>query len=397
MIQNSKVITANKILFIVEATLKTGAGKCAIELIQRVHNCSEFTPIVVTQFPNDINDLCSKIGIENYSTNYARTCSLDMKRLGRLFFFLARPFLNRFALKKLKKRLDFSQICLIHSNAISIDFGAYLHKKTHIPHIWHVRDFLIFKKEWHSIIWNLPLYVEKNSSKIITVSNSLKNYLFQQGCSNNSIITIHDGIELPDIAKKEYTVPPLKRILNVVCVGLICEMKGQETLIDAIVRIPKGKRAFFKFHFFGEKDRKTIHHIRNKITENNLDDIILFHDFSSNIFSALVDMDIGVQPSHSEGFSRVTAEYMAAGLCVIAAKEGAIPELIQNGENGLLYEDYNAQELADLLLYCLENIEKMTNYAQKARKDALEKYNFENNYKKILHVYRETLNIQSKE
>ena len=390
-------VQSKKILFIIEATLKTGAGKCAIELIQRVHNYSEFTPIAVTQFPNDINDFCSKIGIENYSTNYARTCSLDMKRLGRLFFFLARPLLNRIALKKLKKRLDLSQICLIHSNAISIDFGAYLHKKTHIPHIWHVRDFLIFKKEWHSIIWNLPLYAEKNSSKIITVSNSLKNYLIQQGCSNNSIITIHDGIELPDIAKKEYTAPPLKKVLNVVCVGLICEMKGQETLIDAIIRIPKEKRPFFKFHFFGEKDRETIHHIRNKITENNLDGIILFHDFSSNIFSALVDMDIGVQPSHSEGFSRVTAEYMAAGLCVIAAKEGAIPELIQNGENGLLYEDYNAQELADLLLYCLENIKKMTNYAQKARKDALEKYNFENNYKKILNVYRETLNIQSKE
>jgi len=397
MIQNNKVSTANKILFIIEATLKTGAGKCAIELIQRVHNCSEFTPIVVTQFSNDINILCSKIGIENYSTNYARTCSLDMKRLGRLFFFLVRPFLNRFALNKLKKKIDFSQICLIHSNAISIDFGAYLHKKTHIPHIWHVRDFLIFEKKWHSIIWNLPLYAEKNSSKIITVSKSLKNYLIQQGCSNNSIVTIHDGVELPDIAKKEYITPSPQKILNVACVGLICEMKGQETLIDAIIRIPNEKRAFFKFHFFGEKDRKTIHHIRNKITENNLDDIILFHDFSSNIFSALVDMDIGVQPSHSEGFSRVTAEYMAAGLCVIAAKEGAIPELIQHRENGLLYEDYNVQELANLLLYCHENTEEMTKYAKKAHNDAWKKFNFENNYKKILNVYRETLNIQSKE
>lgn len=386
-----------KILYIVEATLKTGAGKCAIELILRVQNSAEFTPVVITQLPNDINDFCSKIGIENYSANYARTCSLDMKGLGRLFFFLIRPFLNRFALKKIKKKLDLSQICLIHSNAISIDFGAFLHKKTHIPHIWHVRDFLIFEKKWHSIIWNLPLYAEKNSSKIITVSNSLKNYLIQQGCSKNSIIAIHDGVELLSNEKKEHISPFLKKVLNVVCVGLICEMKGQEILIDAIIRIPEEKRSFFKFHFYGEKDSKTMNRIRDKITKNKLDDIILFHDFNSNIFSVLVDMDIGVQPSHSEGFSRVTAEYMAAGLCVIAAEEGAICELIQNGKNGLLYEDYNAQELANHLIYCLENIKKMTYYAQNAYNDAWKKYNFENNYKKILHVYRKILNIQSKE
>ena len=387
----------NKILFIVEADLKTGAGKCAADLIQRIHNDSEYDPIVITQTASDINYFCSTIRVENYHVNYARTCSLDMKRLGRLFFFLIRPILNFISYQQLKKKIDFSQLCLLHSNAISIDFGAYLHKKTNIPHIWHIRDFLIFEKKWHSIIWNLPLYAEKNSSKIITVSDSLKSYLIQQGCSKDNIITIHDGIELPAIVKKTFTPATPKRIINVVCVGLICEMKGQEILIDAIIQIPKEKRAFFKFHFYGEKDRKTFLHIRNKINENNLDDIISFHDFSSNIFSVLVDMDIGIQPSHSEGFSRVTAEYMAAGLCVIAAKEGAIPELIQNRENGLLYEDFNVQELANLLLHCLENPEEMTNYAQKAHNDACEKFNFENNYKKILNVYRETLNIQSKE
>lgn len=384
------MLKTKKILFIVEASLKSGAGKCAIELIQRIKDFSEFEPIVVTQYSNDVNSYCSKINVENYHTHYARSCSLGMGRLGWLIAFFMRPILNKLSYSRLKKKIDFSQIYLVHSNAISIDFGAYLHKKTEIPHIWHVRDFLIFEKKWDSIIWNLPLYMKKNSSKIITVSGSLKEYLIQKGCTNNDVETIYDGIEMP----KEVVAAPTigkKTNLNVTCVGNICPLKGQEVLIDAINLLPEEKKDHFKFYFWGEFDNKIKAHIMRKIQNNRLNSLVSFCGFSENIFQELENMDIGVQPSHSEGFSRVTAEYMAANLCVIAANEGAIPELIQDHETGFLYEDYNAKELADLLLYCYDNQDKMKCCAKKAKEKAWQEYDIEKNFNKILDIYRKTI------
>lgn len=305
-----------------------------------------------------------------------------------------RPILNRLSYHRLKKNINFADISLIHSNAISIDFGAYLYKKTGIPHIWHVRDFLIFEKKWNSIIWNLPSYMRKYSSKIITVSDSLKDHLISCDCKISSIQTIYDGIEIP---KEENNNVPIqnKKILSVACVGYICELKGQEVLIDAISLLPNEKKSLFRFFFWGEFDNRIKTRIMHKIHENKLESTISFCGFCANVFSELEKMDIGIQPSHSEGFSRATAEYMAAGLCVIAAKEGAITELIQNQENGFLYEDYNAKELAHLLLYCYDNQDVMTNYAKKAKEKALKKYNIDKNFTSITNIYKELLQLST--
>ena len=171
----SFITTASKkkILYIIEADLTTGSGKCALELIQLLANKSDFKPVVITQYKNSLNTACDKLSIENYHTHYARTCSLGMGRLGWLIAFFCRPFLNFFSYKRLKKQLDFKSISIIHSNSSSIDFGAYLHRKLQIPHIWHIREFLVFNHIWPAIVSKLPNYIVENSSCVITVSKQL--------------------------------------------------------------------------------------------------------------------------------------------------------------------------------------------------------------------------------
>ena len=57
--------------------------------------------------------------------------------------------------------------------------------------------------------------------------------------------------------------------------------------------------------------------------------------------------DIFVFPSHNECFPLVILEAMGYGLPVIAASDGAIPEIIENGINGFLVEKYNPNEVAN--------------------------------------------------
>lgn len=375
----------NKILFIVEADLKSGSGKCAWELIKLTKERTEFIPVVITQYHNDLNDTCSALCIENHSTHYARTCSLGMGWLGWGIAFCCRPFLNYFSFIKLRKRINFNSICIIHSNSSSIDFGAYLHKKLHIPHVWHIREFLVFNHFWTPIIRNLPQYITQNSNQVITVSNKLNEFL-QENAKKTNVQTLYDGVYTPN-EKKEISKSNTSNKLRLVCVGNLAPIKGQDFLLEAVCLLPLDILNDISIDFYGANIGNFEQKLKTFARENSIEHIVSFKGFCNDIYDVLPNYDIAIQPSHSEGFSRVTAEYMFAGLCVIAAKEGAIPELIQDRENGFLYEDYNKEELADLLRYCFYNKNITECCAKKAKEKALLNYNFEKNFKKIIDIY----------
>lgn len=377
------------ILFLIEADLTSGASKCGFELIKKLAQDSDYTPIVVTQHKYDFNDACTEIGVENYHFHFARICSLGMGWLGWLIAFFMRPFLNLFAFIRLKRKIDLKNISIIHSNGSSIDFGAYLYKKTGITHLWFVRDFFLFGGNWRPLVRNISQYMENNASKIITVSEALRKYLLSHGCNPNKVKTIYDGIDYPICETKTHDDCTNKDILRIACVGQITKDKGQETLIDAIALIPRDLHKHFLFDFYGDFIGNNKKVIQGKIERYKISDIINFKGYSKKIHNELQMHDIGVQPSHSEGFSRVTAEYMFAGLCIIAANEGAIPELIENQENGFLYEDYNAKKLSDILMYCYNNQCKIKNLAKKAHDKAVNNFTLEHNHKNIANLYNE--------
>lgn len=375
-----------RVLYLVGFDLTGGSTICAFELIKKLQQ-TEYKPIVVTLYKNDFNDFCTKNNIENYSCHYGRICSMSKGFFGRSIAFFMRPILNYIAFKCLKQKINFSEISFVHSNDTCIDFGAYLHKKIGVSHFWHVRDFFLFDKKWPPLVKDLPSYMSKNATKIITVSKALEKYLINNGCPQNKVQTIYDGIAVPfEVPKHSYSKAK-KEVLNVVCVGQICLLKGQMTLIDAISKMTDDERLHFKFVFFGEINHNIKEELDKKTKEFQLKQNIEFKGYSKNILSDLSNYDIGVQPSHSEGFSRVVAEYMATGLCVIAAEEGAIPELIQHNENGLLYEDFNSNDLKEKLLYCYNHQEKMHSFGMNAQKNFFNNYEQSINFKNTIELY----------
>lgn len=373
-------------LYLIEADLTSGASLCAAELVKRLKD-TDFKPIVVTQHKNDFNDFCDKIGVENYHFHYARICSLGMGKLGWLIAFFLRPFFNFITFKRLKQKINLNAVSFVHSNGASIDFGAYLHKKIGIPHLWHIRDFFLFDKKWPPLVKDLPCYMSKNATKIITVSKALEKYLTNNGCPQNKVQTIYDGVAVPFKSSRRSCSETKKDVINVVCVGQICQPKGQMVLIDAILKMTEDERTHFKVVFFGDIKPDVKKELAVKMNESKLDQCVEFKGYSKNILSNLTNYDIGVQPSHSEGFSRVTAEYMATGLCILAADEGAIPELIQHKENGLLYEDFNSNDLKEKLLYCYNNQESMCLFGIKAQTKFFDNYELSINLKKLLELY----------
>ena len=139
--------------------------------------------------------------------------------------------------------------------------------------------------------------------------------------------------------------------LRVLCIGMLAPYKGPHVLVEAVRGLPVGSVAV---SLYG--GRLAVWKAYTDQLEGEAADLpIRFcgtytHDQLSAI---LARHDVLVVPSIcEETFSLVAREALQAGLPVIAAKRGALPEVIQDGVNGLLFEPENAHDLRR----CLERL-----------------------------------------
>jgi glycosyltransferase involved in cell wall biosynthesis len=84
---------------------------------------------------------------------------------------------------------------------------------------------------------------------------------------------------------------------------------------------------------------------------------------------ALAACDVLALPSYFEGLPVGVLEAMASGRLVVATRVGGIPDLIRDGENGLLVEPGNAAQLAAALLRALADVGQREAMVAQARED----------------------------
>ncbi len=89
-----------------------------------------------------------------------------------------------------------------------------------------------------------------------------------------------------------------------------------------------------------------------------------------------------------ENNPRSISEAFALGKPVIGSRIGGIPELIDNGKTGLLFEPGNVDDLAAKISYLIKNKDQVRYMGELARKKAEQKYNSEKHYEKLMEIYQ---------
>lgn len=101
---------------------------------------------------------------------------------------------------------------------------------------------------------------------------------------------------------------------------------------------------------------------------------------------------IAVTASRCEAFGRVTVEYMMAGLAVIVSNTGANPEIIKDGETGLVYQYGKPEDLRDKIQWYMDHREDgLRTIALNGQIDACKRFTSDINAVNVYNLYKRIL------
>jgi glycosyltransferase involved in cell wall biosynthesis len=132
-------------------------------------------------------------------------------------------------------------------------------------------------------------------------------------------------------------------------VGVVCVLrpeKGLATLLNGFAKFAK-QHPGARLAIIGSGPE--LEPLRILARELEIGDKVWFEPATADVPDWLRSIDIFVLPSLSEALSNSLMEAMACGCACIASRTGGNPELIADGETGLLFQPGSACELAEKL------------------------------------------------
>ena len=339
--------------------------------------------------------------IENYVVEYMPfMMSLDRssKKRRRIktrlmpWYRIKLPFVNFFAIKQIEAKINMKEIDVIHTNINRVNIGSKLSKKYKIPHILHLREFGDLD---YSCFFLDKKYIKKFNknpyNRFVAISEIVQKEWLSKGLDPARTYVIYNGVNTDNI---EYNEEEREDdLIKIVFAGSLCKTKGQNQFIEALGKLDPDVQKKISVDIYGDATKEYVNSsLKPIITKNKLEKIINLKGYSNDLYKLYKDYDIGINCSKSEGFGRVTAEYMAAGLCTIASDTGANPELVSDRVTGLIYKYGDTKDLAEKLLEVINNKELLNNIKKEARKKAISDFTIKRNAKQIYELYLDMIN-----
>jgi glycosyltransferase involved in cell wall biosynthesis len=180
------------------------------------------------------------------------------------------------------------------------------------------------------------------ASAVIVPSRYLARAVANWGVSESKTVVVYNAVELPSSIPSAI---PLSTRFKLVTVGRLVAWKQIDHLIEALADCDETGLVIVGDG--PERDR-----LENLVQARQLTQRVYFAGQRSKeeTFALMAACDLFVLNSSYEGFPHVVLEAMCAGLPVVATKVGGTPELVRDGENGLLISPNANGELSKTLM-----------------------------------------------
>ncbi len=214
----------------------------------------------------------------------------------------------------------------------------------------------------------------ENCQRIICVSKSVANSLKEIVLNKEKIKIIYPGVRIFSSFEN------LKR-KDLIFAGRFSEEKNLATLIKAFCIVAL-KNKSVNLTLIGEgKEEKNLRNLIKKFKLEKRIEIIPPLS-KEKLHSLIQNHKILINPSIIESLSLISIESLLLETPVILSKNPGHLEIAQNGRFGLLFDPYNEKDLAEKIIFGLENYNKLEQKIKKAKKILKNKFSYRKNWRK---------------
>ena len=240
-------------------------------------------------------------------------------------------------------------------------------------------DFQTKKYGWQvTLIRFFQKQTAINAAKIIVPSNYLKSIVLQWGITEEKINVIYNSVRKAEIVEEKEVLRKRLGISGdvIISVGRLVPWKGFDMLIDIMPELLK-INPNFRLYIVGEGPE--LNNYKLQITNYKLQDSVkLLGALEQKIlWQNMKASDFFVLNTGYEGLPHIVIEAMYLELPVITTDVGGNVEVVKPGENGLLVEYNNREQIKNAILEIWKNKEARQEMVENGKKD-LEKFSVKN-------------------
>ncbi len=231
-------------------------------------------------------------------------------------------------------------------------------------------------------------------SRYTAVSNDLAQWLGRL-VGNEKVVRICNGVDIDRFCSRTGPRLPIgpegfvhKGTIVVGTVGRMQTVKDQITLVNAflhLIRTDPEARERLRLVIIGDGPLRE--DSQKLLLAAGGDGLAWLPGERADVPEIMRSMDLFVLPSIAEGISNTILEAMASGLPVIATNVGGNPELVVDGQTGVLVPPSNPVAMADAIQCYLQDPAKLARHGKAGRKRAEEQFSIEAMVSGYLRVY----------
>ena len=287
-----------------------------------------------------------------------------------------------------RERIDLIHTHLFEPSAVGLSAGVLAATRGRVMTRHHSNYHTRIGKKWHVRVDQL---CNRLSHAVIAVSQHTADHIVrEEGAPREKVRVVMNGIDFSRVKTTDSDAPARLRQKwcsdgghLLVLPGRLHPEKGhtyffqalpviRERLTCPVVAVVAGTGPFERAY-------------REEVRALGCEEIVRFVGFRRDIADIIAAADLAVLPSVAEAFGLVVAEALYLGTPIVATQVGGIPEIVENGVDGVLVPPADSKALADAIVNLLSNHDRRRGLASAGNERMRERFGFE----KMMRAYEQ--------
>jgi glycosyltransferase involved in cell wall biosynthesis len=275
---------------------------------------------------------------------------------------------------------------------------AKLLTKAKIIQHMHLASFHKFYERSNPLLKKFIDISQRRVDQTLVLGKSLKSAYYRWH-SEDRIQVVPNGIDLKINLNGKFEK---KHLPVLYFLGNLLKFKGIHTIVQALA-IVKQQYPEIQLKIAGKWSDDPVFKENQEQIQQEIQQIIESENLKSNLeflgpvygedkLKLLKEADIFIYPSIYDAFPLVILEAMASGNPVIAVNHvGAIPDVVVHKETGILVERQDPEEIAEAIIYLIENPEERIKMGRAAFEHYRTRYTQEHHIDQMIKLFKEVL------